>query len=123
MKKILVIAVLVLLCVGNASAQGWMAITSESKNVWDIPFQKVRIRPAEISSFLVPKAFNVTLSEKPNKGAPRNTYNVNSENGFVRNGSKEKIHIDQMTHVGDGWYEYDFGQTLYIQKIGNLVGY
>lgn len=123
MKKILVIAVLVLLCVGKASAQGWMAITSESKNVWDIPFQKVRIRPAEISSLLVPKAFNVTLSEKPNKAAPSNTYNVNSENGFVRNGSKEKIHIDQMTHVGDGWYEYDFGQTLYIQKIGNLVGY
>lgn len=123
MKKILVIAVLVLLCVGKASAQGWMAITSDSKNVWDIPFQKVRIRPAEISSFLVPKAFLVTLSEKPNKGTPGKTYNVNSENGFVRNGSKEKIHIDQMTHVGDGWYEYDFGQTLYIQKIGNLVGY
>ena len=123
MKKILITAVLALLFAGKTSAQGWMAITSESKNVWDIPFQKVRIRPAEISSLLVPKAFNVTLSEKPNKGAPGNTYNVNSENGFVRNGSKEKIHIDQMTHVGDGWYEYDFGQTLYIQKIGNLVGY
>ena len=114
---------LALLFVGNASAQGLMAITSDSKNVWDIPFQKVRIHPAEIGSFLVPKAFNVTLSEKPNKGAPGNTYNVNSENGFVRNGSKEKIHIDQMTHVGGGWYEYDFGRTLYIQKIGNLVGY
>lgn len=123
MKRLLSFAVLALIAASKLSAQGWMAITSESKNVWDIPFQKVRIRPAEIGSFLVPKAFLVTLSEKPNKGAPGSTYNVNSENGFVRNGSKEKIHIDQMTHVGDGWYEYDFGQTLYIQKIGNLVGY
>ena len=36
MKKNLITTVLALLFVGNASAQGWIAITSDSKNVWEL---------------------------------------------------------------------------------------
>ena len=123
MKKTMIAAVLTMLFVGNVSAQGWMAISYASQDVWNIPFQKVRVRKAEIKDILFPKDFTVTFSEKPNKGTPDKTYNAHSKNGYVRNGSKTKISIDQMTPVGEGWYEYDFGQTLYIQKIGGLVGF
>lgn len=122
MKKSIIVA-MAMLFAGEASAQGWMDITCNSKDVWDIPFQKVRVHPTDVVISLVPKSLTVTFSEKPNKAAPSKIYNVNSESGIVRNGSKDKIRIESMTHVGGGWYEYDFGQTLYIQKIGILVGY
>lgn len=123
LKKVVLFAALTLLCPNRLSAQGWMAIAHNSQDVWDIPFQKVRVRPAEVGSFVLPKDFTVTFSEKPNKAKPVGIYNAHCANGYVRNGSKEKIRIEAMTHVGDGWYEYDFGQTLYVQKIGTLVGY
>ena len=67
LKKVVLFAALTLLCPNRLSAQGWMAIAHNSQDIWDIPFQKVRVRPAEVGSFVLPKDFTVTFSEKPNK--------------------------------------------------------
>lgn len=106
-----------------AIAQKWMTITyNDQNNVKNIPFQKVRIKLG-MKPLLFPKDYYVFFSEEPD-GKESGYYAANSVRGFVLNGSKKnKITIENMTKTNDGWYEYDFGRTLYICRVGLFVTY
>ncbi len=110
---------------GYAIAQDWLKITYDSKDVKGIPFQKVRIKKSDSPglTFLFAKDHYVYFSEKPD-GIDKGYYAAHSVNGFVADGSKKnKIEIgdSRMKRTDGGWYEYDFGKTLYIRKVGLFV--
>lgn len=106
----------------NVTAQNWITVTFDNKDqVMDIPFQRVRIKPSDTQAFLFPKDFCVFFTEIID-GKESGYYAAHSTNGYVLNGSKKnKIKIDQMYRVQGGWYEYDFGRTLYIRQVGSFV--
>lgn len=124
MKK-LSFLLLLTMAANYAVAQGWMKITCNSTDVKGIPFQKVRIKKSDSPglTFLFAKDHYVYFSEKPD-GIEKGYYAAHSVNGFIADGNKKnKIEIgdSRMKRTDGGWYEYDFGKTLYIRKVGLFV--
>lgn len=112
MKRLfLLLAVIVADSFCVSAQNGWEDISFQpSKNT---AYRKVRLRKAELPDVLAVKDGIVWLSEKPN-GEAEGYYGVQTANGFLYNGSKEKVKTSAMKPVGDGWYEFDFGKDLYI---------
>ncbi len=123
-RKLLLAVITVIVASGHGMGQNWMKIDCDSKDVQGIPFQKVRIKKGETKELIFTKDYQVTLSEKPD-GIESGYYIVHARNGYIADGDKKnKIEIgdERMTRQDGGWYEYDFGKTLYIRKIGIFVG-
>ena len=123
-RKLLLAVITVIVASGHVMGQNWMKIDCDSKDVQGIPFQKVRIKKGETKELIFTKDYQVTLSEKPD-GIESGYYIVHARNGYIADGDKKnKIEIgdERMTRQDGGWYEYDFGKTLYIRKIGIFVG-
>lgn len=113
-----------MITISSASSQNWISVSYESQDVKGIPISKVRIKKGETKEVVFSKDMQVSLSEKPD-GIESGYYVVHARNGFIADGDKKnKIEIgsDKMKRTSDGWYEYDFGKTLYVRKVGLFVG-
>lgn len=121
MKKHFIFIALFAIIVNSIWAQDWITITNKSKGLESIPMQKVRIKQEGSKDLLFPKEGYVFFSTEPNTNE-KGDYAAHSSNGYILDGKKNKIKIKDLTNVGDGWYEYDFGKTLYISHIGIFVG-
>lgn len=123
MRKI-ILALLGAIAMSSTYAQNWLPIRYENQNVKGIPFSKVRFKKGETKETIFGKDMQVTLSEKPD-GVESGYYVVHARNGYIAIGDKKnKIEVgsDKLIRTSDGWYEYDFGKTLYVRKIGMFVG-
>ena len=123
MKRIISL-LLGMITISSASSQNWISVSYESQDVKGIPISKVRIKKGETKEVVFSKDMQVSLSERPD-GIESGYYVVHARNGFVADGDKKnKIEIssDKMKRTSDGWYEYDFGKTLYVRKVGLFVG-
>lgn len=123
MRKLLLLFVFLASAIGSAMGQRPIKVQYKMQDPTGIPFRKVRIKKSTINDFLFSKDHQVLFSEKPD-GIESGYYVAHSSKGYILDGSKKnKIEIgdERMTRYEDGWYEYDFGKTLYIRKIGLFV--
>ena len=115
MRKIILLGA-ILLCTLFSYAQDGVRIYANSSK--DQAYQGVYLRKADVPD-MFPKSYMVWLSEKPN-GVESGYYGVQTGNGFLYNGSKDKIKLGKMKDAGNGWYYFDFGKDLYIRRIESL---
>ena len=112
MRKFFLMGVL-LLCTLSSYAQGGVRIYVNSSK--SQAYQGVYLRKAYVPD-IFPKSYMVWLSEEPD-GVESGYYGVQTGNGFLYNGSKEKIKLDKMEDAGNGWYYFAFGKDLYIRRV------
>ena len=112
MRKIFLLGA-ILLCTLFSYAQDGVRIYANSSK--DQAYHGVYLRKADVPD-MFPKSYMVWLSEKPN-GVESGYYGVQTGNGFLYNGSKDKIKLNKMEDAGNGWYYFDFGKDLYIRRI------
>lgn len=119
MRKIvffMVIATVGVLC--TSAQNGWESINAHSNQ--NRPYRKIRLRKAQFPDVLTVKDGMVWLSEKPN-GEVEGYYGIQTANGFLYNGSKEKVKTSAMKSLSDGWFEFDFEKDLYILEVKDFA--
>lgn len=129
MKRVIITIMSMMLAVFFASAQNWMKV--DRKSFYDLkktPFSKIKMKEGDKAKLWL---------ERGNKGASASVLVKFSDqpdvqsgdycaNAFLVSVSIDNNTIDKsnkgFTKLSDGWYEYDFGKTLYVSDIGRDVG-
>ena len=98
----------------RARSQEWKDLNRNFDK--SLPLKRIRVKPQNPQHFYCEYFF----SRKPN-GVPDGDFSVNTSNSQI-NDNGNQYGSEVLTDVGDGWYEYEFSETVYFLEAQEYVG-